>query len=164
MIWILKVWAMIRKAWGGLRTELPFIILLAVAAVGCWLYVQARHAERDRDDVTRRAELVCAKVGVDWQEKHGRGPGAACADRVAQLRADREAIDRQTAALLGDAIARGNALSASDAQAARAALSRAQAAERKRETANAKVDATDHVRADWIAALNDLAGLRRTPH
>lgn len=156
MIWI-------RKIWGGLRTELPFLILLVVGAVGAWLYVQARHAERDRDDVTRRAELVCAKVGVDWQEKHQRGPGAACADRAAQLRTDREAIDRKTAELLGDAIARGNALAASDAQAARAALARAQAAEMKMEKANADADATDHVRADWIAALNGLAGLRHAP-
>ena len=156
MIWI-------RKIWGGLRTELPFIVLLAVAAVGGWLYVQARHAERDRDDVTRRAELMCAKVGVDWQEKHRRGPGAACADRAAQLRTDREAIDRQTAHLLAAAIARGNALSASDAQAARAALARAQAAEKKMEKANADADATNLVHADWIAALNGLAGLRHAP-
>lgn len=156
MIWI-------RKLWGGLRTELPFIILLIVGAVGAWLYVQARHAERDRDDVTRRAELVCAKIGVDWREKHPRGRGTACADRAAQLRADREATDRETARLLSAAMARGNALSASDAQAARNALARAQAAERKMENANAQADATDHVRADWIAALNGLAGLRHAP-
>lgn len=154
---------MIRTLLAKLKAEAGFLVLLAVAAAGAWLYVQFQRMRADRDDVTRRAELVCAKVGVDWQEKHKRGAGVACADRAAQLRTDREAIDRQTAALLGDAIARGNALSAADAQAARAALSRAQAAERRMENANAKADATDHVGADWIAGLNDLAGLRRAP-
>ncbi|MGW8136843.1 hypothetical protein ACWGNZ_14685 [Sphingomonas zeae] len=154
--------AIVRKLLGGLRAEFQFIVLLAIAGVGAWLYVQARHAERDRDDALKRAELVCAAVGVDWSEKHMRGPGTACALRARQLRTDREAIDRQTNQILSDAIKAQTARSAVDAQAARAALSRARDAENRMEKANADADANDHVRADWIAALNDLAGLRRT--
>lgn len=150
-----------KTLFGGLKDELRFILLLAVAAVGAWLYVQARHAERDRDDTLKRAELVCAAVGVDWAEKHMRGPGTACALRARQLRTDREGIDRQTATILSDAIKAQAARSAADAQAARAALSRAQTAETRMEKADADADADDHVRADWFAALNDLAGLRR---
>ena len=97
MIWL-------RKLFGGLKAEASFILLLAVVCVGAWQYVQARHAERDRDDAVRRAELVCSAVGVDWTEKHMRGPGTACAQRARQLRTDREAIDRETARLLSDAI------------------------------------------------------------
>lgn len=154
MIWF-------RKLFGGLKAELGFILLLAVVSVGAWQYVQARHAERDRDDVVRRTELVCSAVGVDWTEKHARGPGAACALRARQLRTDREAIDRQTNHILSEAIKAQAARAAADAQAARAAMVRAQATETRMEKANADADATDHVRADWIAALNDLAGLRR---
>ena len=141
MIWL-------RKLFGGLKAEASFILLLAVVCVGAWQYVQARHAERDRDDAVRRAELVCSAVGVDWTEKHMRGPGTACAQRARQLRTDREAIDRETARLLSDAI---------EKQAARAADTRM-------EKANADADATNHVGPDWIAALNDLAGLRRPAH
>lgn len=154
MIWL-------RKLWGGLRTELPFIILVAVGAVGAWLYVQARHAKRDLDQAVQRGELVCANVGVKWTAKHPRGPGAACAERAAQLRTDREAIDRQTAALLADAMKAQNARSLADTQAAQAAMARARAADTRMEKANADANAHDHVGADWIAALNDLAGLRR---
>ncbi|WP_347092600.1 hypothetical protein [Sphingomonas parapaucimobilis] len=156
MIWV-------RKLFGGLKDELRFVVLLAVVVAGAWLYVQARHAERDRDDVQRRAELVCAGVGVDWTAKHMRGAGAACADRARQLRTDREAIDRNSVRLLTDAMRRANAQTDADRLAAHAALARARAAETRMEAANAKADANDHVRADWIAALNDLAGLRRAP-
>lgn len=153
--------AIIRKLLGGLREEIQFIVLLVIAGVGAWLYVQARHAERDRDDVLKRAELVCAAVGVDWTEKHMGGPGTACRMRARQLRTDREAIDRQTSHILSDAMKAQAARSAADAQAARAAMARARAAENRMEKANADADATDHVGPDWIAALNDLAGLRR---
>jgi hypothetical protein len=152
----------LRKLWGGLRGEIGFIVLLAVAGVGAWLYVQARHAERDRDVAVQRGELVCANVGVKWTAKHPRGPGAACADRASQLRTDREAIDRQTARLLSDAIQAQNARSIADTQAAQAAMARARAADTRMEKANADANAHDHVGADWIAALNDLAGLRRS--
>ena len=82
MIWL-------RKLFGGLKAEASFILLLAVVCVGAWQYVQARHAERDRDDAVRRAELVCSAVGVDWTEKHMRGPGTACAQLCPQwLQAD----------------------------------------------------------------------------
>lgn len=154
MVWI-------KSLFGGLKDELRFILLLAAASVAAWQYVQARHAERDRDVAVHRAELVCTAVGVDWHEKHPRGPGAACADRARQLRTDREATDRETARLISTAMARVNSLTDADAQAARAAIARASAAQTRMEKANADADADDHVRADWIAALNDLAGLRR---
>ncbi|MBB3877893.1 hypothetical protein [Sphingomonas pseudosanguinis] len=153
MIWL-------RTLLGRLKGELRFILLLAVVIAGAWLYVQARHAERDRDDVLRRAELVCAAVGIKWTAKHMRGPGEACADRARQLRADREAIDQQSVRLLTDVMRRANAQASADAQAARAALAQARAAETRMEAANGKVE-HDTVGADWFAALSDLAGLRR---
>ena len=153
------IWA--RKLLGGLKNEARFIVLLAIVIAGAWLYVKARHAERDRDDVIKRAELVCAAVGVDWTEKHMGGPGTACRLRARQLRTDREAIDRQTNQILSDAMKAQAARSAADAQAARAAMARVQAVENRMEKANADADADDHVRADWFAALSDLAGLRR---
>lgn len=158
MIWLRTLFG---RLLGGLKGELRFILLLAIVVAGAWLYVRARHAERDRDDVTRRAELVCAAVGVKWTAKHMRGPGEACADQARQLRADREAIDQQSVRLLTDAMKRANAQANADAQAARAALARARAAETRMEAANAKVDSNDHVDAEWFAALSDLAGLRR---
>ncbi len=154
MIWL-------RKLIGGIKAELGFILLLAVVCVGAWQYVQARHAERDRDDAVRRAELVCSAVGVDWAEKHMGGPGTACRLRARQLRTDREAIDRETARLLSEAIEKQAARAEADARAARDAMAHARAAENRMEKANADADATNHVGADWIAALNDLAGLRR---
>ena len=157
MIWL-------RKLFGGLKAEASFILLLAVVCVGAWQYVQARHAERDRDDAVRRAELVCSAVGVDWTEKHMRGPGTACAQRARQLRTDREAIDRETARLLSDAIEKQAARAEADARAARDAIARARAADTRMEKANADADVTNHVGPDWIAALNDLAGLRRPAH
>ena len=154
---------MIGTLFAKLKAEAGFLVLLAVAAAGAWLYVQFQQVRADRDDVVHRAELVCAGLGVKWTASHGGGTGAACADRARQLRADREEIDRQSVRLFADAMSRAKALTDADAKAAREALARANAAETRMEAANANADANDHVGADWIAALNDLAGLRRPP-
>ncbi|TPG14356.1 hypothetical protein [Sphingomonas oligophenolica] len=156
-----------------LRGEAAFIVLLVVAAVGAWLYVQYRQVANDRDDIRHRAELICAGVGQDFAAStstgtasngqlvtidHGRG--ALCQRRVLDLADFKANTDERTAATLAQALADHDARQNTDNQAARAAAEAASSAAQRMESADADADAKNQVDRDWFAAVNGVAGLR----
>lgn len=157
---------MIRRLFAGIRAEATFLVLLAVAAAGAWLYVQYRQAVADRDDVLHRAELICARTGADWaavpatKSAKAIDRGVACLRRAGDLAAFKGAADERTAQLLADAMRDGNARAARDAQAATTTAARMRDALDRMETADAQAERRNLVDAEWTAAVNHVAGLR----
>ncbi len=72
---------MIRTLFAKLRAEASFIVLLAVAAAGAWLYVQYRQMQADRDGAVNVAEKICASAGVEWAASKGAPRGVQCGQR-----------------------------------------------------------------------------------
>lgn len=143
-----------------LRDQTSFLVLLAVAIVGAWLYVHYRQVVADRDDVLHRAEVICARAGQDFTASAGAARGALCATKVAGLITFRADTDRLTAKTLADAMAAHDARQLTDNQAARAAAEAARSAALRMEIADAEAERRNLVDRDWFAAVNGVAGLR----
>lgn len=154
---------MIRTIFAKLKGEAAFLVLLAVAAVGAYLYVQARQARADRDRVVHWAEVTCAASGTTYASAAKAKPGEACTDQVAGLARFKATSDQRTAQLLAQALADHDARQIKDTNAALAAAQAARSAAALMEAADAKAERTNLVDADWFAALNRTAGLRPTP-
>jgi len=146
--------------WRAIRNGREWLTLVVVAAIGAWLYVQRAEALAERDDAVHRAEIVCARSGVEWSAPDKAGRGAACARHVAGLVAFRADVDRQTIALFTKAMADAKARTVNDNQAARLAAEAARAAAERMETADAEAERRNFVGPDWLAAVNGVAGLR----
>lgn len=148
------------------RAEAAFLVLLAVAGVGAYLYVQFQRVSADRDDAIHRAEMICAKAGADWsavpstKTTKALPRGAACARRAADLAAFKASADEQTARLLADAMKDANARAARDAQLASTSAARMRDALSRMETADAQAERRNLVDHEWTAAVNVVAGLR----
>ncbi len=142
------------------KAHAAFLVLLAVAGAGCWLYVKFQQVRVDRDDAVHRAEIVCARSGVEWGAPDKSGRGASCARHVADLVAFRADADRQTAQLFAKAMADASARTLKDNQAARLAAEAASAAAIRMETADAEAERRNLVDREWLAAVNVVAGLR----
>ncbi|WP_277981544.1 hypothetical protein [Sphingomonas phyllosphaerae] len=67
MIRLLTRWLVAR-----LRAEAAFVVLLAVAGVGAWLYVGCREARAERDRLQHRLAEICARAGSDAGDGCGR--------------------------------------------------------------------------------------------
>jgi len=149
-----------------LRAEAAFLVLLAVAAVGAWLYVQFQQVRADRDDVLHRVELICASSGTDWtatppaKDAPGYRRGVLCRAKVAGLADFKAHTDELTAATLAKALADHDARQNTDNQAARAAAEAARSAAQRMEMADAEAERKNLVDRDWFAAVNGVAGLR----
>lgn len=142
-----------------LRAEMAFVVLLAVAAAGAWMYVRMRTAEADRDDLLRRAELICASAGGDFTAgKMARGE--ACRLKVAGLADFKARTDQITAETLAKALADHDARQLTDNNAARRAAEAARDAALRMETADAEAERRNLVDREWTAAVNGVAGLR----
>lgn len=151
---------MIRTLFAKLRAEASFIVLLAVAAAGAWLYVQYRQMQADRDGAVHAAEKICASAGVEWAASKGAGRGVQCGQRVAGLaRFERDAA-QQSAQLLADELKEASARTLHDNQAARVAAEAARAAALRMEAADEKAERRNLVDREWTAAVNGVAGLR----
>lgn len=151
---------MIRTLFAKLRAEAGFLVLLAVAGVGAWLYVQFQQVRADRDDAVHRAEVICAKAQSDWNATRDAKRGIACAARVAELLAFRTNADQESARLLAAAMAEANDRTLKDNQAARAAAEAARNAALRMEAADAQAERRNLVDREWTAAVNGVAGLR----
>ncbi len=151
---------MIRTILAKLRGEAAFLVLLAVAGAGAWLYVLFQQVRADRDDAVHRAEIVCARSGVEWGATDTAARGVLCARHVAGLVAFRADADQQTARLFAKAMADASARTVKDNQAARLAAEAASAAAIRMETADAEAERRNLVDREWLAAVNGVAGLR----
>jgi len=151
---------MIRSLFAKLRAEASFIVLLAVAAAGAWLYVQYRQMAADRDGAVRVAEKICAGAGVEWAATKGATRGTLCARRVTALARYERDVAQQSAQLLADEIKAASARTLRDNLAARDAAEAARAAALRMEAADEKADHRDIVDYEWTSAVNGAAGLR----
>lgn len=168
---------MIRKATGAIvgwiANETGWLVLLAVAGVGAWLYIQFAQVRADRDNAIHVADLICAGVGTGFapsvsQQASTKGKivlvaharGALCQRRVADLAEFKARTDEATAALLAQALKDHDARQNTDSAAARAAANAARAAAERMEIADAKANRTNIVDHEWFAAVNGVAGLR----
>lgn len=148
------------KLFSWIRDELSFIVLLVVAGVGAWLYVQMRDLRADRDDAVGRANTICARAGSDWSAADPAKRGAACLAKVRDLADFRTAAADQSARALGAAMAEAQARTLKDNQAARTAAEAARAAALRMEAADAEAERRNLVDREWFAAVNGVAGLR----
>ncbi len=146
--------------WTRLKGELGFLVLLAVASAGAWLYVQYQQVRADRDRLQHWAEVTCAASGAPFAATGAAKPGQLCAARVTHLANYKASADEQTAQLLAQAMADHDARQSADTLAARAAADAARDAAHAMEAADAKAERTNLVDAEWFAALNRVAGLR----
>ncbi|TCP95278.1 hypothetical protein C8J46_1147 [Sphingomonas sp. PP-F2F-A104-K0414] len=151
---------MIRNIFAKVRAEAFFLVLLAVAAVGAWLYVQYRQVTADRDDLQHRAELICAGSGADFAGVGKTARGVRCAQTVAGLVKFKGDSDQLTAATLAQAMADHDARQNDDTRAARAAAEAASSAAQRMEMVDAQAERTNLVDRDWFRAVNGVAGLR----
>ncbi|AOH83617.1 hypothetical protein AWL63_06155 [Sphingomonas panacis] len=168
---------MIKTALGAtakwIAGETGWLVLLAVAGVGAWLYVQFAQVRADRDNAIHVAEIICAGIGTGFapsisQEADSKGKlvtvaharGALCQRRASDLADFRARTDEATAATLAKALQDHDARQNSDSAAARASAEAARAAAERMETADAKAARTNIVDHEWFAAVNGVAGLR----
>ncbi|RDE04694.1 hypothetical protein [Sphingomonas aracearum] len=158
------------------KTHAAFLVLLAVAGAGCWLYVLFQQVRAERDQLAHTAELICAGAGVDFAASstaetaiggkrvtvaHERG--AVCQRTVAGLQRFRAETDQATAATLAQALKDHDARQAGDTLAARSAAEAARTAAMKMEIAENEAERRNLVDREWFAAVNGVAGLRPAP-
>ncbi len=143
-----------------LRGEFAFIVLVIVAAVGAWQYVEARQARADRDDLQHTAQVICAGSGTGFAAAGKTPRGEACAATVAALVRFKASSDQLAAATLAQAMVDHDARQNDDTRAARAAAEAASSAAQRMEMADAKAERTNIVDSEWFRAVNGVAGLR----
>lgn len=161
---------------GALRLvtgQSEWLVLLAVGAIGAFLYVQYSQVRGDRDDAIVRANLICARVGGGFEKsvdqvrdakgrlvtvKHQRG--AVCQRLVADLADFKASTDEQSAKTLAKALADHDQRQNNDNLAARSAAEAARSAALRMEAADAEAERTNLVDREWFAAVNGVAGLR----
>jgi len=159
--------------WAKLKGELGFLVLLAVAIVGAWLYVQYRQIRADRDWFQHWAEVTCAGAGEGFgpssaaaQATNGKtvtvdhSRGQLCARRVTDLAGFKSQSDQQTAELLAAAMREQTERQNTDTLAARSAAEAARSAAERMEAADAEAERKNLVDREWFAAVNGVAGLR----
>ena len=159
--------------WAKLKGEIGFLVLLAVAIVGAWLYVQLQQIRADRDAVVQWAEVTCAGAGAGFGPsidpakaidgktvavKHARGQ--LCTRRVTDLAGFKAQSDQQTAQLLAAAMREQAERQNTDTLAARSAAEAARSAAERMEAADAEAERKNLVDRDWFAAVNGVAVLR----
>lgn len=150
---------LLRLLLGKVKAEGAFIVLLAVAGAGAWLYVQWRTAEARATDLRHRVDVICARAGVEFAPKVGK-PGEECAATVGGLAAFRTKTGEESARALAEALADHDAKQLKDNQAARATAEAMRDAALKMEAADAEAERRNLVDREWTAAVNRVAGLR----
>nr|WP_314469831.1 hypothetical protein [uncultured Sphingomonas sp.] len=151
---------MIRTLFAKLRAEAAFLVLLAVAAAGAWLYVQLQQVRADRNDLQHTAEKICARAGADWAATKQAKRGVLCARRAAELATFKATADQETARLLAQSMEEANARAARDIQSASLSAARMRDALTRMENADAQAERRNLVDREWTAAVNGVAGLR----
>lgn len=158
---------------GWLKGQSEWLVLLVVAGIGAYFYVQHAHVRDERDDYLQFAELVCAAAGQPYAAsavpavaKSGKtvvvrhGAGALCRRKVTELAAFRADTIKATADTLAEAMRDQAERQTNDTAAARAAALAARDAAQAMEKADAEAERRNLVDADWFRAVNGVAGLR----
>lgn len=143
-----------------IRAEIGFIVLVAVAVAGAWMYVEWRTTRADRNALLQSAELLCTAAGAEFAGTQGLKRGVACKARIAALADFKARTDQITAKTLADALAAHDARQLTDNLAAREAAEAARDAAHRMEIADAEAERRNLVDRDWTAAVNHVAGLR----
>ncbi|MES2042600.1 MAG: hypothetical protein V4475_01925 [Pseudomonadota bacterium] len=164
---------LLRLAWGVVKPNTEWFVLLAVAGVGAWFYVQFAQVRADRDALAHSVELICAGAGADFaasstREKDTKGRpvtvnharGAVCQRTVRNLAAFQSETYAATARTLAESMQQHDDKSGVDAAHAARSADAARAATERMEKADAQIDQSDRVGAAWFDALNDVGGLR----
>jgi hypothetical protein len=167
---------MVKAAFAWARGQTEWLVLLAVAGVGAYLYVQFGQVRADRDAALHAAEVICAGAGADFAASTTQGTdatgrtvtvanprGAICQRHVAQLAGFKAATVEASAAALAKAMQEHDAKGNTDTAAARSAAEAASAAMLRMEKADAEAERTNVVDYEWFAAFNNVAGLRAPP-
>ncbi len=171
MIKLLKLGA--SAAWRAIAPNTEWLVLLAVAGVGAWLYAQLGQVRADRDRLAHFAEVACASSGAPFPAsrvaaKDAKGKavvlyypaGKLCGARILALAKFERETDAATASTLATAMNDHDRKAGEDA--ARAALDAkaARAATERMEKADAEIDQSNRVGGSWFDAVNDVGGLR----
>ena len=151
-----------RGIFAKLAAARDFLVLLVVAAIGAWMYVEWQTTRTDRDRLLQSAELLCTAAGTQFAGTGKVARGIACKARIAALTDFQTRTAEITAKTLADAMAAHDARQLTDNLAARAAAEAARDAAHRMETADAEAERRNLVDREWTAAVNGVAGLRPT--
>lgn len=158
-------------AWRWISGAREWLVLLAVASVAAWFYVDARQVRADRDAWASWGDQVCAFAGASTaaatveittdqgKRKVEKRRGQLCAEAVQALASFKARSQSATAAVLAGAEQQREQKSAADRAAAQANAADRRAAQAKMEEVDAQVGDDDRVDGDWFARLNELGGL-----
>lgn len=154
--------------WRAIRNAREWLTLVAVAAIGAWLYVQLAETRADRDRLAAQADVICAAAGEPFAasvvlvdgKPVARDRGLRCRQAVAALVAFRSDTERTTAEALAAAMREREGKAAVDARAARDAAQALASATDRMEQADAEAERRNLLDRRWWTAFNDLAGLR----
>lgn len=149
-----------------------WLILLAIAAVAAYFYVDARQVRADRDAWARWAEQTCAFAGaataagtVEIETDKGnrrvaKTRGQRCTEAIRDLAHFKLESAVETARILTEArnIEQRNA--ASDAAIASAQADKQRRAAAEMEKVDAQIGTDNRVDGNWFARLNQLGGLQ----
>jgi len=141
--------------WGWIGAERRWLVLLAIAGLGAWLYAHMAIAQAQRDALRAFADRTCAAAGAPYV-----AGAAKCEQRIQSLAAFERDTNTETARILAEAIAERDGKTSADSLAARHAAEQARDAALNMEKADAKVGPDDQVNAAWFDALNHAGGLR----
>lgn len=163
----------VRLALRAIAPNTEWLVLLAVAGVGAWLYAQLGQIRADRDRLAHFAEVVCASSGVPFPASRVAGKdakgkpvtiaypaGKLCGERIIALAKFERETDAATASTLATAMTQHDQKSGTDAARAAEDAKAARAATERMEKADAEIDQSNRVGGSWFDAVNDVGGLR----
>lgn len=149
-----------------------WLVLLALAVVAAYFFVDARRIRADRDAWASWGDQLCgfagattaaATVEVDTDKgkrRAAKARGQICSETVQDLAHFRAASRAETARVLQAAREEQHRKVESDLADARASATDRRRAVTKMEEVDENVGDDDRVGGDWFARLNELGGLR----
>lgn len=168
---------MIKALTGAAKAASGFLgsswwVLLALASVAAWFYVDGQRVRADRDAWAGWGAQVCAFTGTTTEaatvevatdkgkRRVKKARGQLCGEAVQDLASFKAQTIRKTADTLASAQTERETKTRTDiSTASRHAIAR-RAAVTKMEEADAQIGADDRVDGNWFAGINDLGGLR----
>lgn len=160
-------------AWNAFWAARSWWSLLAIAAIAAAFWIQLGWVREDRDAWKSLAGQICAIAGTGVEAGTVQIPveggktvrvakkrGETCSDAIADLAIFKTESLKQTAEILEQARADGEALERADRSTAAAQLEARRTAAINMEKADARIGEDDRVDGDWFDAVNNVAGLR----
>ena len=164
---------LLKLAWAWAKGQTEWLVLLAVAGVAAYFYVDARSVRADRAEILQATQLICAGAGTEFAasttleaDTKGRmvtvdhARGVVCRRQVVNLASFKAETVQATADTLAGAMKDRDAKMGTDAARAAIDAAAARAATERMEIEDAKAQSTNRVDRGWYAAVNGVAGLR----